>query len=71
MDDHDELSEASAAVDQVQDTVAAKMPEAADRRMQRLQDLYADALEEPKPLRANLRAATADFWKSATVWAPH
>jgi hypothetical protein len=37
------------------------MPNTPDHRIQRLQDLRADALQESDPLRSNLRAATADL----------
>ena len=62
MDDCDKLSAANADANQTQEAcAAAKRPPAADRRMQRLEDLREEALEEPDPLRANLRAATADL----------
>jgi hypothetical protein len=62
MDDHHERNSASAATDQTQDTTGvAKGSKTVDRRIQRLQDLYVQALEEPDPLRANLRAAMADL----------
>jgi hypothetical protein len=66
MKDGHELSEASAATDKAHETAAgANGQEAADHRIQRLQDLLADALGEPDPLRANLRAAAADLLEIA------
>ena len=61
MDDRHEVSEASTVADQAQDTAARKTPNAADRRIQRLEDLLAEALKESDPLRASLRAAAADL----------
>ena len=60
MDDHEELSNVTAARDKEQ-IVAATPRKIADRRIQRLHDLYSEALQEPHPLRANLRAAAADL----------
>jgi hypothetical protein len=62
MDDHDELSAASAGANRTDDAVAApNKPKAADRRIQRLDEVRAEAEEETDPLRGNLRAATADL----------
>jgi len=62
MDDRDKLGKVNAAADQLPETRAVvKRPKASDRRIQRLQDLRKEALDEPNPLRANLRAATADL----------
>ena len=62
MDDRHERNETNAKVDQARDAAAAaRMPTTADRRLQRLQDLREEALDEPNPVRANLRAATADL----------
>lgn len=61
MDDPHELSERSVAADQAQGPAAAKTPKGADRRIERLEDLYAAALDEPDPVRANLQAAAADL----------
>ncbi len=62
MDDRHELREEDAAADQAQSTASAnETRKVGDRRIERLQDLLADALKESDPLRASLRAAAADL----------
>jgi hypothetical protein len=58
MDDHHELGEDKAAA---QGAAVGQTLNIAECRIERLQDLYAAAVEEPDPLRANVRAATADL----------
>ena len=61
MDDRHELTEENAAAARQAKAVAGPANRKNDRRLERLQDLLAEALEEPDALRANLRAATADL----------
>lgn len=62
MDDSHELDEADAVGDGAHDTLAAaKLQKPADRHVQRLDDLLANALEESDPLRGNVRAAAAEL----------
>jgi hypothetical protein len=64
MDERDGISDVKATVGRGQGTTAvAKAPKMVDRRIERIRDLVADALQEPDPLRANLRAATADLFE--------
>ena len=58
MDDRHELGEEKATA---QGAVAEQTLNTADHRIERLQDLYVAAVEDPDPLRANVRAATADL----------
>jgi hypothetical protein len=62
MDDRDRIGAEGATADHVQETAAAaRRPKAADLRIQRLDDLLAEAMGESDPLRASLRAAAADL----------
>ena len=61
MNDGHPLDATCVAADQPQSVLAAKRPKKGDRRIERFRDLLEDALEEPDPLRANLRAAIADL----------
>ncbi|MEI8376043.1 MAG: hypothetical protein WCJ35_24750 [Planctomycetota bacterium] len=60
--DDREVKELRVATGKAEEIASAARPlPDVDRRIQRLQDLLVDALQNPDPLRANLRAATADL----------
>lgn len=63
MDDHGhEVAKIDAAADQPHPRTATEHRRGhQQRRAQRLNDLMAEALEEPNPMRANLKAATAQL----------
>ncbi len=62
MDDGHEFDATDVVADKAQATTkAGTLPNSVDRRIRRLQDLRVDAVQEPDPLRSNLRAATADL----------
>jgi hypothetical protein len=61
MDNGHALDATRVAIDKPQPALTAKRPKDDDRRIARLRDLLEDALDEPDPLRANLRAAIADL----------
>jgi len=62
MDDGHGFDATDVVADKAQATTkAGTLPNSVDRRIRRLQDLRVDAVQEPDPLRSNLRAATADL----------
>jgi hypothetical protein len=61
MDECHKPNKEDAAAGRTHETVATQKRKASDRRIERLEDLLAEALKEPDPLRASLRAATADL----------
>ena len=61
MDDRHERGERSVTENLTQKNDTVNGVRTADRRRQRLDDLYAVACEIPDPLRAGIRSATADL----------
>lgn len=67
MDDRQENAEKPVAAERARSVAADTSPPTADRRSERLGDLYVAALNEPDPYRSSVRTASAELFEVASL----